>query len=174
MGTHNKSGALAMSLLFIAVCGTPLLVAVAVTSFIPMPVVAQIGVGFLGLAFGVFFFLRFYGDQGYRLNAKNLSVRTNLMSEIVPYRNITEVAKVRRGRKGGANGTGATEHVEVRYEKPNGDAAKVQLSPVDPGALLHQIVAACPHLSEYAQARVLKTAAFREAEGALAGEEEDQ
>ena len=134
MGTHNKSGALAMSLLFIAICGTPLLVAVAVTSFMPMPVVAQIGVGFLGLAFGVFFFLRFYGDQGYRLNAKKFK-----RAHKPHVRNCPLPEHYRGPRKYDAAGravpmgTGATEHVEVRYEKPNGDPAKVQLSPVDPG-----------------------------------------
>ncbi len=164
--------ALVRSLFYLAMCGTPLLIAGAIISFFPMPGIAQFGFAVIGIAFGVAIFLRIYGDQGYKLNAKNLSVRTHLASEIVPYRNITEVAKIRRGKKGGRDGTGAKEHVQVRYEKPNGDLATVQLSPIDPGALLHQIVAACPHLSEYAQARVVKTAAFREAEEAMAEEDE--
>ena len=163
--------ALTRSLFYLAMCGTPLLIAGAIISFFPMPGVVQFGFAAFGIALGALLFFQIYGDQGYKLNAKNLSVRTHLVSEIVPYRNITEVAKVRRGRKGGKNGTGAQEHVQVRYEKPNGDLSTVQLSPVDPGALMHQIVAACPHLSEYAQARVVKTAAFREAENAMAENE---
>ena len=166
--------ALSRTLFFIALCGTPLLVAAAVVSLIPMPGILQVACGLFGLTIGLLFFVRIFGGQGYKLNAKNISVRTHMLSEIVPYRNITEVAKIRRGRSGGSNGTGATEHIQVRYEKPNGDVSTVQLSPVDPGALLHQIVAACPHLSGYSQARVLKTAAFRDAETALAEEEDDE
>lgn len=160
----RASKGIASTILTLLLALSPLLFGLWFANFIGMPFHYQGIVAAVGVALFVAILARLLARYRYHLGVRKLVIRGALLSKSIPYDAITEVSKIRRVSQGKSR-----ERVRIAYDDA-GSPRAFEIAPHNAMEFITELIARCPHLSEFMRTRLVRNDAFRQA---LAGGDDD-